>query len=299
MRDAAGVIVPGWPVAFRGSLAVRAGLVTWGRLRGPRFVRVFPDVYCPAEAEQSLTLRSLAAYRLVEHRGGIVSGYSAAELHGASCARRDAPAEVTVPGTGVPDCPGLIVHRDTLVVDPDHAEIIRRKGVRLTSTIRTAYDLARRAPDLTEAVVAVDALAREGRFDPDLLLNMFLRHRGTRGTDRLFHVLAHAERKSGSPMESRLRMLLVLAGLPRPVAQHPVQYPEMRRAVWLDLAYPDERIGIEYEGAEHFTPDGVLRDVDRYTRLVDRRWRIYRYSKRAVYREQERVVGEIGRALAA
>lgn len=40
--------------------------------------------------------------------------------------------------------------------------------------------------------------------------------RGARGNDRLPEVLALADRCSGSPMETRLRLLLVLAGLPRP-----------------------------------------------------------------------------------
>ena len=85
MRDAAGVstVVPGWPVAFRGSLAVRAGLTTWGCLRGPRFERLFPDVYCPRGDEPpDLRLRSLAAYRLVEGRG-VLAGYSAGLVRGA------------------------------------------------------------------------------------------------------------------------------------------------------------------------------------------------------------------------
>jgi len=39
--------------------------------------------------------------------------------------------------------------------------------------------------------------------------------------------------------------------------------------VWLDLAYPAQRIGIEYEGADHTRPERVLLDAGRYTRLVD------------------------------
>src|SRR6478609_9617267 len=107
--------VPGWPVAFRGSRAVTAGLVTRDRLRGPRFQRLLPDVYgraCP-EAP-TLLLRSLAAYRLVEGHG-VLSGYSAATLLDAACApRADVPAEVTVVGGGLRGRHGLVVHRDTL-----------------------------------------------------------------------------------------------------------------------------------------------------------------------------------------
>ena len=92
--------MPRWPVAFRGSLARAAGLVTRARLRGPRFVRVSPDVHIEArDRPPNLTLRSAPAYRLVEGRGGGL-GYSAAALLGADCAPDpDVAAEVTaVPG---------------------------------------------------------------------------------------------------------------------------------------------------------------------------------------------------------
>src|SRR5688500_14399514 len=78
---------------FRGSAAVAAGLMTPGRLRGPRFQRLFPDVYAPADLEADLALRSAGAAVLVEGRG-VLAGYSAAELLGASCSPADAPAEV-------------------------------------------------------------------------------------------------------------------------------------------------------------------------------------------------------------
>lgn len=42
----------------------------------------------------------------------------------------------------------------------------------------------------------------------------------------------------------------------------------------------------------------MLRDAGRYTRLVDRGWRIYRYTAYEVHGEQGRIAEEIGRALA-
>jgi very-short-patch-repair endonuclease len=42
---------------------------------------------------------------------------------------------------------------------------------------------------------------------------------------------------------------------------------------------------------------GVLRDAGRYTRLVDRGWRIYRYTKYDVYGDPGRIVAELARAL--
>jgi very-short-patch-repair endonuclease len=99
-------------------------------------------------------------------------------------------------------------------------------------------------------------------------------------------------------METRLRLVLVLRGLPRPEAQYPVPDDRGRRAVWLDLAYPEQRIGIEYEGADHCRPERVLRDAGRYTWLVDEGWRMYRFTKYQVYRQPDDIAGTIARALA-
>jgi len=99
-------------------------------------------------------------------------------------------------------------------------------------------------------------------------------------------------------METRLRLLLVRAGLPRPQVQWVVQFPDTREAVWLDLAYPEHLIGIEYDGEEHTRPERVLRDIRRGTRLVDQGWRLYRYTRAEIYTAPERIISEVRRALA-
>ncbi len=266
--------------------------MTRGRLRGPGFQRLFPDVHVRVGAEPpDLKLRSLAAYRLVEGRG-VASGYSAAALLDADCAPTpDVPAEVTVPGGGQRAHTGLIVHRDRF--EPGETTLVG--DVRCTSPLRTAYDLAR-LDDRVEAVVGVDRLANVHRFNPDLLLDFGVHYRGARGNDRIPEVLARATPYSGSPMETRLRLLIVDAGLPRPQVQWVVQDERSRTAVWLDLAWPEHRIGIEYEGEVHAAPDAVLRDVGRYTGLVDDGWRIYRYTKFEVYGERERIIEQLTRA---
>jgi very-short-patch-repair endonuclease len=284
--------VAGWPVAFRGTAAVAAGLITPDMLRGPRFLRLFPDTYvaAPDDGPPDLKLRSHAAYRYVEGRG-VLSGFSAAEVLGASCGPRDSPAEVTVPHRGQRGHPGLIVHRTRLAP----GEIKEVNGLQVTSPVRTAYDLARRG-NLVERVVAVDRLANVHRFNPDLLLHFTARNRRARGNDLVPEVLAHADRRACSPMETRLRMLIVQAGLPRPEVQWVVQDEHSRTAIWLDLAWPDQLIGIEYEGENHTEPDQVLRDVGRYTRLVDRGWRIYRYTKLEILRRPGLIVAQLTRA---
>ena len=80
-------------VPFRGSTAIADGLLTPGVLRGRRYRRLFPDVYAPALLEVDLALRARAAGVLVAGRG-VVAGYAAAELWGASCGPPDVPIDV-------------------------------------------------------------------------------------------------------------------------------------------------------------------------------------------------------------
>lgn len=287
--------VPGWPVAFRGSAALGVGLVTPAQLRGPRFLRLFPDTYVRRSSEApDLALRSRAAFAYVAGRG-VLSGYSAAELLGASCGAAGVPAEVTVPGGGQRAHPGLLVHRDALRGD----EVTRCGGTWTTTPLRTAFDLARRtAPvDQVEAVVVLDALGLVGRFPADAVLRLAERYPRARGRTALPAVVGLADVRAGSPMETRMRLVLVTRGLPRPEAQYPVLDDRRRRAVWLDLAYPAHRIGIEYEGADHCRPDRVLRDAGRYTKLVDEGWRIYRLTKYEIYGDPDGVAATIRRAL--
>ena len=171
---------------FRGSAAVAAGLVTRGALRGPRFQRLFPDVYALAHLKDDLLLRSRAAGVLVAGRGA-VAGYSAAELLGASSGPPGAPAEVLLTGPRCQSyrCEGLRVHRDR--IGPD--EITRVGGVAVTTPERTAFDLARWAPTLTERVAAVDALAHERGVDLADVTALRHRHLGARHGGQVAEVL--------------------------------------------------------------------------------------------------------------
>ena len=89
----------------------------------------------------------------------------------------------------------------------------------------------------------------------------------------------------------------VLRGLPRPEAQYPVQDVRRRRAVWLDLAYPEQRIGIEYEGADHVRPSACCRMPAGTRGWSTTAGRMYRFTKHQVYREPDEVAGTIERAL--
>lgn len=103
---------------------------------------------------------------------------------------------------GVRSRGGVRVRRDVL----HPGEIVDLDGVRVTSRLRTAFDLARSLP-LTDGVVAVDALVR-GEFPPGLLLDFTVRYPGLRGMRTVLDVLCLADARSGSPPETRLRAVL-------------------------------------------------------------------------------------------
>jgi hypothetical protein len=257
---------------FRGSRAIACGLVTAKQLRGPRYVRLFPDVYADASLELTYALRSRAAYLLVQGRG-VVCGYSAAELLQAGCGPPGADAEVLIPEGDGRRHPGLRVHRGRLFAD----EVCEIDGVALTTPLVTAWTLACRGP-LVEAVVAVDALAHVHGLDPHDVGRVAYRRFGARGSRRLPEVVRLADPLSGSPMETRIRLAIVLAGLPPPVLQHAVG------PYYLDMAYPELKLGIEYDGREHLTADRALRDLTRAGYLGRRGWDVLRFPAREVYR---------------
>ncbi|GAA1875053.1 hypothetical protein GCM10009836_65350 [Pseudonocardia ailaonensis] len=235
---------------FRGSDAVASGLLTPGALRGHRFVRVFPDVYVPADLPLTFEVRSRAGHVLTERRGGVLAGYSAAVLLGASCEPRGAPAEVIVP-SHVRRVPGLLSRQG----DVDPAERVAIGSVPVTSRFRTAWDLARRLP-LLDAVVAVDALARPARpgrpprFDPLDLLDRRTSSPGARGCRRLDEVVVLADPRAESPPETLMRLALVFAGL-RPRVQHELLDARGDVVARFDLAFPEVLLAVEYDGEDH------------------------------------------------
>lgn len=225
---------------FRGSEAIARGLLTRGVLRGPRFRQVFADIYVPrGDTPPDLALRSRAAALLLPPDGAL-AGWSAAELLGAGCAPRATPVEIIAHRTGLRARPGLVVHRGAVSATDVH----RAAGCPVTSPQRTAWDLARRL-DLVDAVVAVDALARVGRFDPTTLIGL---SPGTRGRRRLLRVVSLCDPRAESPMETRLRLVLVLHGLPAPAVQYRVLDEHGFPVARADLAYPEARLAIEYDG---------------------------------------------------
>jgi len=217
--------------------------VTRRQLRGARYRRLGAGIYRWVGLQESpATLLRAVARRLPD--GAAFSGRTAAWLHGLDMPPCE-PIEVTIPEpTGAGRRAGAHVRRAALAAD----EIMERHGLPTTTALRTVVDLGGRDP-LTEGVVAADMALRAGLVSLDDLRAHIARHPGAKGIARLRRVVRLAEPTAESAMETRLRMLLVLARLPRPEVQVSLHDPRGRFLGRPDLLYRDRRVAIEYTAA--------------------------------------------------
>lgn len=104
-------------------------------------------------------------------------------------------------------------------------------------------------------------------------LDRALRHHSRRpGIQRLRQAFDLVRYGSLSPQETRLRLALVDAGLPEPELNFRVVDHD-RRIAMVDLAYPTERIAIEYLGDHHRTDQATYQeDINRRERLIGAGW---------------------------
>ncbi|BDD97431.1 hypothetical protein MFTT_15250 [Mycolicibacterium fortuitum subsp. fortuitum] len=256
---------------FIGSEALAAGKLTRHQLRD-RFVAVHKDVYVPRGSRPTAVLRAKAAW-LRSRRRGVLAGYSAAALHGARWIEPALPANIL--DTNRRPARGVVAWAD--MVDDD--EICQIGDIRLTTPARTAVDLACRLPEDT-AVAAVDALARATRLKVADIEFAALRRAGSKGIKQARRSIALVDPGSESPQETWLRLLVVRAGYPPPQTQHPI-YNEYGALIGeVDMAWPELKIAMEYEGRHHTDPDVLRRDVARFDAMIEMGWIVIRVTCR-------------------
>jgi very-short-patch-repair endonuclease len=96
-------------------------------------------------------------------------------------------------------------------------------------------------------------------------------------------------------METRLRLLLVLAGLPRPLAQISLCDEDGHFVGRPDFYYPPHRLALEYDGSGH--RENLTGDNRRQNRMVDAGYRLLRFTAADVLSAPDSVVALVRRAL--
>lgn len=224
--------------------------------------------------------------------GCVFSGLTAGRLHGMD-ADGNTAVEVTVPpGVSVRARPSLRIH--TAGLDP--SAVTRCGPLPVTTPLRTCFDLARSLP-MVDAVAALDSALHRKLVTLHELREYVGRSSRLRGIPQARRVIELVEADVESPMESRLRMILVLGGLPRPEVQIELLDCRGNFLARPDLLYPAARLAIEYDGTTH--RDNLVADNRRQNRLQRAGYRLLRYTSPDVYNRPDEILEEVRTQLSA
>jgi very-short-patch-repair endonuclease len=168
-------------------------------------------------------------------------------------------------------------------------------AARVTDKARTLADVARTAP-LPVAVCLIDTACQDDEALFDDLRSELSRQSGQRGVLRAERACRLAHLGSESMLESLLRLLLALAGLPSPQVQIPVRQPG--GMYYGDLGYRDRKLILEADGRDYHTEwPQVMKDMARQNLLVVDGWTVLRFSWRQVLYQPQMVLRAVSRAL--
>ena len=243
----------------------RAAGIRLREILGPEFHKILYDSYLSATVPITTRLRARAALD-ISVPGSYISHQMAAELWGGlvpACS----DVHVTVPG----EAPrtrrqGIKAHSTR-----GSTKTSTLQGLAIASPTQTFLDLAC-SLDLVELVVLGDSLVKAKRVTPEDLVAAASEWVGN-GVVRARRAARFARKGVDSPKETRLRMLLVLAGLPEPTVNVIIRNPDGSWRMRFDLSYPGLKLIIEYDGRQHAENSGQWRrDLSRREELeaIDR-----------------------------
>lgn len=171
------------------------------------------------------------------------------------------------PGGQLRSVDGLVVHRR------DGAPLTYKDGRYLTAPAWTAIEVARtlRRP---RALAALDAALRSGTCTRTELWLAALEQAGRRGIVNVRNLIALADARAESPMESESRLVMLDGGLPAPELQYEIVdgNGQLRR---LDFAWPHLKVAVEYDSEDwHGNPDALRNDRRRTAALNAVGWTV-------------------------
>jgi hypothetical protein len=179
-------------------------------------------------------------------------------------------------------------------------ELCLRAGVPVLVAARTVVDLARRERPQIGLAVA-DAFLRAGHTNLGALQRKLDEAAGLRGVVKARRVLALADGRSESPMESICRWLFADAGLPMPEIQHNYVDRHGRFVARVDFYWPAARLVVEFDGWESHMGrrDLFASERRRHNLLVADGVLVLRFTAEDILRRPYDVIAQIRAALQA
>jgi hypothetical protein len=268
----------------------RAAGIRLREILGPQFHKILYDSYVSSAVPITTRLRAEAALS-ISVPGSCISHHTAAELWGGVV---PACSDVHITVTG--EAPrsrrqGIKAHATTRsrMTSTIH-------NLRVTSPTQTFLDLAG-SLDLVDLVVLGDSLVKAKRVTPEELTAAASVWDGA-GAARARKAARFARKGVDSPKETRVRMLLVLAGLPEPTVNVIIRNPDGSWRMRFDLSYPGLKLIIEYDGRQHSeNRNQWRRDLSRREELDRLGWRLIVVTSDDLRDAPEAVLNRVREAL--
>lgn len=279
-----------------GLAAAHAAGLTDKQLRSTCWRRLFANVFVHASVPITHDVR-LRAVLLAAPAGTVVTGLTAAWLFGVWTPRPGLPVPLEL-GVRRADrsTSGSRALTRRIVLDP--IDVNERDGIAVTSPERTCFQLMARS-SLVEAVVFADAFRHAGLVTQRGLMRFADERPHWPHVRKARFAVDLSRHEAASPMETRLRMIIVLAGLPEPIVLNGGLYDENGVLLGIpDMLYLCPIFGIEYDGEYHHDPEQHARDNVRENRLlVVGNVPLLRYGAGDVFRNPQRIEREVAAML--
>ena len=261
------------------------------RLRGPSFRKVLPGVYVDASVPRRRYERVEAAL-LIHPVPAYASHTSAARVYGLPVPKELTEEHVTVfRRQDRRNRRGVRSH-----LAPASGSTTRLSGIRISTPAQLFTEMATLL-GLVDLVVLGDDMVRRKLVTPEKLVRAAAEYTGNHAR-KARRAAGLVRDEVDSPMETRLRMLLVLAGLPEPKVNHKI-YENGRLLYRFDLCYPGLQLAVEYDGRQHRDDDQWDDDIDRDDWLDHHDWMIVKVFSRGVYREPAKTIERVRHAILA
>lgn len=265
-----------WRV-FSSAEAMRAG-VPVGRLRRRDLVALRRGLY--ARADLDITEADIAAALCRNDPSLVIVGLSAARMLKIPLSwhhqdwKTGMPVHVSSPRRyrGSSD----LIRWHSCTFGSGDVEMYKQNGflpsyrspLRMPRRARVWWQLAT-VLDLTQLVIVGDHLVRnpyewaEGRTTPWSTVDELATECGGRNASKLREALAQIRIGADSPMETRMRLAFIAAGIPEPEINVPLMGSDGSRFHAPDFQWPQWRVCVEYDGRTHSDTDQIPRDIDR------------------------------------
>ncbi len=242
-----------WPQSAA-ELAARG--VTRDMTRGPRWRRTSRGYFVPTGSDPSLPAQRILDIAPLIPATGALTGWAAGYLHGVDQLdgldpRSMAPLAITINlgrDLGRASTERITYRRDLL---PSRGRTTRH-GLAVTTPLRTAFDGARFAPDLVEAVAFLDQITHVLPVSMAALRSMGQPGGRWTGIEQFRRAVALTDPDAANAWESRLRMFAMMqAQMPRLLVNQPVFDLEENFLGIPDLLDPEAALALEFDGRDH------------------------------------------------